>query len=120
MSWRLSKDKNQKKGKVEHLTFAQKKKDYGLLVTDELQSALTSCKEQVQRIARECEAKNRKFRDEDFDLQNDRDRCLHGIGCDDIYEPSDVQRVTEIFDNPQFFTDGANSNDLVQGYLRDC
>ncbi|KAJ8088926.1 hypothetical protein PM082_014173 [Marasmius tenuissimus] len=121
MAWRRpSKNKNQKKGKVEHPTFAQKKKDYGLLVTDELQSALTSCKEQVERIARECKAKNRKFRDEDFDLQNDRNRCLHGIGCEDIYEPSDVRRVTEIFDNPQFFIDGANSNDLVQGRIRDC
>ncbi|KAJ8077429.1 hypothetical protein PM082_001859 [Marasmius tenuissimus] len=121
MVWKHhNKNKNQKKGKVEHATFAQKKKDLGLLVTDELQSALTSCKERVERIARECRARNRKFRDEEFDLQNDRERCLHGIGSEETYTPSDVQRVTEIFDNPQFFIDGTDSNDLVQGAIGNC
>jgi hypothetical protein len=31
-----------------------------------------------------------------------------------------VQRVTKIFDHPQFFIDGANSNDIVQGAIGDC
>jgi hypothetical protein len=59
-------------------------------------------------------------RDIEFDLENDRERCLHGLGCDETYDPSDVQRVTEIFKNPQFFIDGADSNDLVQGGIGDC
>lgn len=34
--------------------------------------------------------------------------------------PSDIQRVTQIFDKPQFFVDGADSNDIIQGKLGDC
>jgi len=47
---------------------------------------------------------------------------LHGLATDEDEKswPSDVQRVTQIFDNPQFFIDGADSNDIVQGYLGDC
>ncbi|EEB98583.1 hypothetical protein MPER_01884 [Moniliophthora perniciosa FA553] len=120
----------------ERITYPQRKKDLGILVTDELESALASCKERVDRIARECRARNRKFspgyawhwkqttyapsRDIEFDLENDRDRCLHGLGSDEHYEPADVQRITEIFKNPQFFIDGADSNDLVQGQIGDC
>ncbi|KAG7091306.1 hypothetical protein E1B28_010352 [Marasmius oreades] len=104
----------------EKAAFTQKKKDLGLLVTDELESALNSCKERVERIARDCRAKNRKFRDQEFDTEVDRERCLHGIGSEEKFNPSDVQRVTDIFPNPQFFIDGANSNDLVQGAIGNC
>jgi hypothetical protein len=47
---------------------------------------------------------------------------LHGLATndDDRFSPSDVQRVTEIHDKPQFFVDGADSNDIVQGSLGDC
>jgi hypothetical protein len=38
---------------------------------------------------------------------------------DEGYSPSDVQRVTEIFDEPQFFIDGADSSDIVQGAIGD-
>jgi hypothetical protein len=37
-----------------------------------------------------------------------------------MFKPSDVQRVTQIFDKPSFFIDGADSNDIVQGALGDC
>ena len=59
-------------------------------------------------------------RDIEFDLENDRQRCLHGLSTDLSYDPSDVQRATQIFENPSFFIDGADSNDIVQGALGDC
>ncbi|RDB20781.1 Calpain-9 [Hypsizygus marmoreus] len=94
----------------------------GLLVTAELEKALEECKAKVGRIAKECRAKNRKFRDIEFDLENDQYRCLHGLDfpATGKYMPSDVQRVTQIFDKPQFFVNGADSNDIIQGKLGDC
>lgn len=60
-------------------------------------------------------------RDIEFDLENDRERCLNGLTpIDESYTPSDVQRVTQIFDKPQFFIDGADSNDIEQGGIGDC
>lgn len=57
-------------------------------------------------------------------LDNDRiHSCLDGLVPLHIPEgfyPSDVLRVSEIFDNPKFFVDGADSNDIVQGQLGDC
>ena len=41
-------------------------------------------------------------------------------GSSTIYEPTDVLRVTEIFENPQFTIDGAQSSDIAQGDLGDC
>ncbi|KAJ7125786.1 cysteine proteinase [Mycena crocata] len=91
----------------------------GLLVTEELEKALAESKAKVERIAKECRLKNRKFRDIEFDLENDREKCLHGLSGGE-YSPSDVQRVTDIFEKPQFFVDGASSNDIVQGAIGDC
>ncbi|KAF8662801.1 hypothetical protein AX16_001083 [Volvariella volvacea WC 439] len=114
-NWKGTKsDKNQKK------TFGQQTERGGLLVTNELEKALEECKARVAQIAAECRQKNRKFRDIEFDLENDRDRCLHGVSQNTTYDPSDVQRVTQIFDKPSFFIGGADSNDIVQGALGDC
>ncbi|KAJ6467998.1 hypothetical protein C8R47DRAFT_1152164 [Mycena vitilis] len=102
-------------------SFAQQEKRAGLLVTNELETALRKCKALVERIAKDCRAKNRRFRDVEFDLENDRERCLFGLSKENReLAPSDVQRVTKIFSNPSFFIDGADSNDLVQGRLGDC
>ncbi|KAK0441733.1 uncharacterized protein EV420DRAFT_1649976 [Desarmillaria tabescens] len=101
-------------------SFLQERDHAGLLVTAELERALADCKAKVEHIVKECKAKNRKFRDHEFDLQNDRFRCLHGLASEERYNPSDVLRVTQIFDNPQFFVDGASSNDIVQGKIGDC
>lgn len=61
-------------------------------------------------------------RDIEFDLLNDRDVCLKGLDMPDDEElnPADVMRVTDIFDNPQFFVEGASSSDVAQGMLGDC
>ncbi|KAJ6629852.1 hypothetical protein B0H10DRAFT_1903736 [Mycena sp. CBHHK59/15] len=87
----------------------------GLLSTPELDSVLEECKSHVARIARQCRAKNVKFRDIDFDVENDQDRCLNGLDVLDIFNPPDVQRVSELFENPQFFVGGPYSNEIIQG-----
>ncbi|KAJ7113933.1 hypothetical protein C8R44DRAFT_676394 [Mycena epipterygia] len=102
-------------------SFAQPTGSSGLVVTSELDKALEECKATVTRIAKDCRAKNRKFRDIEFDLENDKTGCLNGLTLNsEGYAPSDVRRVNQIFENPQFFVDGANSNDIVQGGLGDC
>ncbi|KAG6911017.1 hypothetical protein DXG01_005432 [Tephrocybe rancida] len=102
--------------------FPQEQKRGGLLVTDELEKALQECKAQVAEIAADCRRKNRKFRDVEFDIELDKDRCLHGLRQpgETGYAPADVRRATQIFDKASFFIDGADSNDLVQGQLGDC
>ncbi|KAJ7748697.1 hypothetical protein B0H16DRAFT_1319778 [Mycena metata] len=114
-------NRKQRPAKTELVSFAQQEKRAGLLVTNELEKARAGCKVQVERIAKDCRAKNRRFRDVEFDLENDRQRCLFGLSKENReYRPSDVQRVTKIFGNPSFFVDGADSNDVIQGKLGDC
>ncbi|KAL1671772.1 hypothetical protein EV122DRAFT_225971 [Schizophyllum commune] len=88
----------------------------GQLVTAELAKAREECRKRVRELSAECRAGNRKFRDLDFDLEEDRQRCLHGCTRPDPpFKPSDVQRVTQIFDRPRFFSDaGPNSGDIIQ------
>ncbi|KAJ3914411.1 hypothetical protein F5877DRAFT_50565 [Lentinula edodes] len=115
---------------VTKTSFVQQIEKAGLLVTTELNNALEECQAKVTRISRDCRMMNRKHRDTEFDLENDRQRCLHGLSgpescgpnnfSDINYTPSDVQRVTQIFDKPKFFIDGASSSDIVQGGIGDC
>ncbi|KAJ7607934.1 hypothetical protein FB45DRAFT_806548 [Roridomyces roridus] len=102
--------------------YAQRESQAGLLVTDELEKALTECKALVARIAKDCRARNRRFRDVEFDIENDKEQCLFGLTRGDHdYRPSGVERVSKIFDNKHsFFIDGADSSDIVQGRLGDC
>lgn len=100
--------------------------------------AAAICRIKVKKIADECRAINRKYRDPHFDLEADlkldvRD-CLESLsnrresrGDDDEPEmqppplkPMGVKRVADIFDKPEFFIDGPSTNDVRQGKGGDC
>ncbi|KAF8808296.1 cysteine proteinase [Phlegmacium glaucopus] len=56
----------------------------------------------VQQVAKDCLEKDRKLRDIEFDIENDKNKCLYP------------------FDNPQLFVGGAaDSNDIIQEALGD-
>ncbi|KAJ7025970.1 cysteine proteinase [Mycena alexandri] len=92
----------------------------GLLATPELEGVIAECKSSVARIAKQCKARNLRYRDVDFDIGNERGRCLDGLVIAEVYNPSDVQRVTQLFENPQFFLDAPYSNEIIQGHCADC
>ncbi|KAJ7641144.1 cysteine proteinase [Roridomyces roridus] len=87
----------------------------GLLSTPELDSVLEECRSHVARIAQQCRARNLRYRDIDFDIENDQDRCLNGLLVSEVYHPADVQRVSELFEKPRFFVGGPYSNEIIQG-----
>ncbi|KAF7361013.1 Calpain catalytic domain-containing protein [Mycena sanguinolenta] len=92
----------------------------GLLSTPELENVIAECKSQVARIAKSCKMRNTRYRDPDFDLLADRGRCLNGLVVAEVYNPSDVQRVTELFQDAEFFSDSPYSNEIIQGNSANC
>lgn len=103
------------------------------------------CRTKVRKIAAECRAINRKYRDPHFDLELDFKRQYHdclsslsntkrgggrgpgvpggpGVPSEDKipFHPRAVKRVTDIFDEPQFFIDGPSTKDVRQGRNGDC
>ncbi|QRW14156.1 calpain family cysteine protease [Ceratobasidium sp. AG-Ba] len=102
--------------------YTQQAERAGLLCTEELQIATERCRKKVEAIAKQCRARNRRFRDVEFDIEEDKERCLHGLATplNSRYSPADVMRVSQIFDKPKFFIDGANWSDIMQGQLGDC
>ncbi|TFK23791.1 cysteine proteinase, partial [Coprinopsis marcescibilis] len=97
-------------------------KKVGLFVTKELSSAIETCRAKVERIAHECRAKNQKFRDQEFDLEDDASLCLGNEEDKWGMSLRDVQRVTEIYEEPIFFPSGGaiDSNAIAQGDIGTC
>ncbi|KAK7052858.1 hypothetical protein VNI00_004177 [Paramarasmius palmivorus] len=117
-SKRSRRGKGRKKVKIGK-DYPQEKEIFAISVMDGLEQATDECKRAVERIVEECKATNRKFRDFDFDLERDRDICLHGIYKRNPYNPSNVQRVNELFKYPQFFVGQFGASDIVQGSIGD-
>lgn len=113
-------------------------------VSTSYDAAVASCKAKVQQIVGECRAINQKYTDPYFNLDNYRD-CLTPLQrlpqrgragnrspasarsrSEDSDEgkyveyPPSVKRVTDIFDNPRFYVDGAQAKDIQQGRTGDC
>lgn len=85
-----------------------------------MKAAYDECKERVAQIAAHCRAKNRKFRDVEFDLENDRQKCLHNLVENNLFSPSDVRRVSDLFESPVFYSGTTKSAEIVQGEVQDC
>ncbi|KAF8799617.1 cysteine proteinase, partial [Phlegmacium glaucopus] len=65
----------------------------------------------VQQVAKDCLEKDRKLRDIEFDIENDKNKCLYRLF---------MQTNEKSFDNPQLFVGGAaDSNDIIQEALGD-
>ncbi|TVY57332.1 Calpain-5 [Lachnellula cervina] len=96
------------------------------------EEAARLCRDKVDKIVKECRRVNQKYTDKHFDLEfdlkgwNGKKDCLRTLTAtseDDPYvgfSPGSVKRVTDIFDNPQFFVEGATANDIRQGRDGDC
>lgn len=89
------------------------------------EQARRECKLAVERIVRECERINQKYTDPHFDIEFDlkagKRNCLDGIGEENVeLRPRGVRRVTDIFENPQFYINGPTAGDVRQGRDGDC
>lgn len=101
-----------------------------ILATSGREEAIRICREKVRKIAAECERSNTKYHDRHFDVGNQSDLCV--LPASELLkclkdEPFDIKRPTggsarveEIFDNPSFFVDGVDPQDIQQGRLGDC
>lgn len=90
------------------------------------------CRAKVAQIVTECCRSNMKYRDPHFDLESDlklgRRDCLQSLcnvrdaNCPPgaTFSPCSAKRVTEIFDQPQFYMDGPSADDVRQGRHGDC
>lgn len=89
------------------------------------EQARQECQKSVDRIVKECERVNQKYTDPHFDIELDlKSGTRHYLdGLDKVNEemrPRGVKRVTEIFENPQFFVNGPKASDVRQGHDGDC
>jgi len=95
------------------------------------EGAAAACKVKVRKIVKECKRINQKYRDPHFDIEADFKRsqwnpevppdCLTSLDEDKTeLRPQSVKRVEDVFDQPQFFKDGATASDVRQGNDGDC
>ncbi|KAL4787686.1 hypothetical protein BJX76DRAFT_285250 [Aspergillus varians] len=89
------------------------------------EQAQKECVRAVDRIAKECRRLNQKYSDPHFDIEMDLKtgsrNCLDGLQePNDEMRPRGVKRVTEIFENPQFYVNGPTASDVRQGRDGDC
>ncbi|KZO89647.1 cysteine proteinase [Calocera viscosa TUFC12733] len=96
-----------------------------LVATEEFALVQDKCRKLVERISRDCRKNNKRFRDESWDISEDQNLCLQGLlptdDDDDVFHPSSVARIHEIFDAPKLFIDGVNADDIRQGpTIGDC
>ncbi|KAF6759436.1 hypothetical protein DFP72DRAFT_885180 [Ephemerocybe angulata] len=100
------------------VTYAQYQ--LGVSISQQKRQAFAECKAQVERIAAQCRRKNRKFRDIEFDLENDRQRCLHNLSSPDVFSPVDTRRIQDLVEKPTFYSGGLRAAEVVQGSAGDC
>nr|POE74408.1 calpain-type cysteine protease adl1 [Quercus suber] len=90
-----------------------------------LDEATKECQAKVKAIVKECKRLNQKYRDVVFNLE-ESPYCLMNLNgqypeaVDSIGPPPWIKRVEDIFDDPQFFIDGASATDVHQGSSGDC
>lgn len=89
------------------------------------EAAASECRAKVAAIVEECKRLNQKYRDTLFDVGRDG-YCLRSLdgrdpkSTDCIDLPPEVKRVSDIFEKPEFFIDGAGADDVHQGNGGDC
>ncbi|KAF2761112.1 cysteine proteinase, partial [Pseudovirgaria hyperparasitica] len=87
--------------------------------------AARACKSKVRAIAEECKRLNVKYYDRTWDLGSvDTLQSLEATevpySLQGLAGVQSVKRVEDIFENPQFYEDGATANDVCQGTVGDC
>ncbi|WPH00465.1 Hypothetical protein R9X50_00329400 [Acrodontium crateriforme] len=89
------------------------------------EQAAHECRQKVAAIVEECKRLNQKYRDAVFDIETNQ-YCMQSLtgrypkAVEKIDPPPWIKRVEDIFDNPQFFIDGATATDVHQGNSGDC
>ncbi len=87
--------------------------------------ARAECEKKVTRIIKECRRVYQKYRDWEFDVEDDlknhtRD-CLDGLEGPAIdLQPMGIRRVADIFENPQFFIKEPRADGIRQGDIGNC
>ncbi|KAJ5923242.1 Alpha/beta hydrolase fold-3 [Penicillium verhagenii] len=89
------------------------------------EQAKLECQRSVDRIMKECQRANQKYTDPHFDIELDlksgRKNYLFGLDkTNEEMMPLGVKRVTEIFNDPQFYVNGPTASDVRQGRDGDC
>ena len=91
--------------------------------TKSYEESVKTCQTKVAQIVRNCKQINQKYSDPYFDLEN-HSHCIWPLYGRTVptgmAKPLCVKRIGDIFDNPSFYVDGVNANDIKQGSGGDC